>query len=344
MDTHEQAANASTDIVAKARLELIGDKGVGVAWAASTAARPYANLGDALSPIIISTLSGLPVTRRNFDSQSPRLCAVGTIGHAQKNGSVHLWGTGMDGAINPVLPSTPYSKPDGTQFTIHATRGPFTGDIFRREGLVAPEIYGDPVWFLPKLFPRPAAPPTYELGVILHLTELDAYTSTAGASDALERYSVPEELKHAVRIISPITDRDLKSMEERLFEILSCKRIASTSLHGLVIAETYGIPCVWFAPFPGGGQIAYLDREDCKLDHRMRDFYAGVGKWSLPIFASDRRLPTDWNELIRWIDKYYTPCDFDGAALFDAYPLPKAVSFGDNSWPLDRELTSTIQF
>jgi len=337
-------ADASGDIAAKARLELISDQGVAVAWAASTAARPYANLGDALSPVIISTLSGLPVTRRNFDSQSARLCAVGTIGHAQKNGSVHLWGTGMDGAINPVRPSEPYSKPGETLFTIHATRGPFTADILRREGLTAPQIYGDPVWFLPKLFPRPASPPTYELGVILHLTELDAYTSTAGVRDIFERYSVPEALRSSVRIISPITERDLDSMEARLSEILSCKRIASTSLHGLVIAETYGVPCVWFAPFPGGGQIAYLDQEGCKLDHRMRDFYAGVGKWTLPIFASDRRLPTDWNELIDWIDNHYSPCDFDGAALFDAYPLPKVVSFEDGRWPLDRALISTIPF
>jgi hypothetical protein len=249
----------------------------------------------------------------------------------------------MDGAINPLDPTAPYAAPGGTQFTIHATRGPFTADIFRREGLAAPDIYGDPVWFLPKLFPRPEAPPTYELGVILHLTELDAYTSTAAARDIFERYGVPEDMKDSVRVISPITDRDLDSMEARLSEILSCKRIASTSLHGLVIAETYGIPCVWFAPFPGGGQIADLDRQDCKLDHRMRDFYAGVGKWSLPFFASDRRLPTDWAELIDWIDKHYSPCVFDGGALFDAYPLPKVVSFQDNHWPLDRALISTIQ-
>jgi hypothetical protein len=250
----------------------------------------------------------------------------------------------MDGAINPVHASERYSKPDGTQFTIHATRGPFTADIFRREGVDAPDIYGDPVWFLPKLFPRPPTPPTYELGVVLHLTELDAYTSDAVARDIFERYAVPDDLKGSVRIISPITDRDLDSMEARLSEILSCKRIASTSLHGLVIAETYGLPCVWFAPFPGGGQIADLDREDCKLDHRMRDFYAGVGKWSLPIFASDRSFPTDWNELITWIDKYYNRCDFDGAGLFDAFPLPKAVSFQDRHWPLDRAVISTIQF
>jgi len=75
----------------------------------------------------------------------------------------------------------------------------------------------------------------------------------------------------------------------------------------------------------------------------MRDFYAGVGKWSLPIFASDRRLPTDWNELIAWIDKYYSPCDFDGAALFEAYPLPKTVSLHDSHWPIDRATISAIQ-
>ncbi len=314
-----------------------------MAWAASTAAQPYANLGDALSPIIVSTLSHLPISRRNFDSQRPRLCAVGTIAHGQKNGSVHVWGTGMDRTINPAKAGAAYSKPENTDFTIHATRGPFTADVFRREGLVAPDVYGDPVWFLPKLFPRPQTPPRYELGVILHLTELDAYTSTASARAVFERYRIPEALGDAVRLISPITDRSLGAMEVRLSEILDCKRIASTSLHGLVIAETYGLPCIWFAPFPGGGRVANLADDECKVDHRMRDFYAGVGKWSLPIFASDRSLRTDWSALITWIDDHYLPCDFEGHALFEAYPLPKAVSLEDERWPIDPDIVSAIE-
>ena len=149
---------------------------VPLAWVATTEAFPDANLGDALSPIIVSVMSGLPVQHRHFDDHGERLVAVGTIGHAQRNGVVHYWGTGFD---DRAAPSGRYVRPPSTDICLHALRGPFSAQILTREGERPPEIYGDPVWFLPKLIPRKTAEPTYELGVVVHITELAKKNASA---------------------------------------------------------------------------------------------------------------------------------------------------------------------
>ena len=66
--------------------------------------------------------------------------------------------------------------------------------------------------------------------------------------EAYERYHVPPELAGSVRIINTLTAVSAASMREKLDEILSCKRLVSTSLHGMVFAESYGIPCLYFSP------------------------------------------------------------------------------------------------
>jgi hypothetical protein len=327
--------------VAKARDELVTDAGVAIAWAASTNARPFANLGDALSPVMISAMSRLPIVRRDFDFAGPRLVVVGTIAHGQRNGSVHIWGTGMDGRIDPYRVARHYVRPPETEFTVHATRGPYTRDILRGQGIEAPPIYGDPVWFLPRLMPRRVAP-RHELGVILHLTELDGYSPEAAPKEIFKRYQIPESLAGSIRIISPIADRTLEALEAKIDEILSCRRIASTSLHGLVIAETYGVPCAWFSTAARGGALLRVGEDGEQLDHRVRDFYAGAGKQVLPIFGSDRAQATSWEDLIDWIDRTWAPLDYDPTAFFDAYPLPKAVSLAEPVWPPDREAIAKI--
>jgi hypothetical protein len=324
-----------------AETALISREGIAVAWAASTPNRPYANLGDALSPVIIAALSRLPVVRRDFDYPGPRLAAVGTIGHAQRNGTVHFWGTGMDGSINPACPKRGYSRPANTEFRIHAVRGPYTGQILRREGMAVPAAYGDPVWFLPKLFAA-KVPAEYELGVVLHISEIEEYTPAARARPIYRRYQVPKALGASIRIINTVTETSVAALEAKVRDMLGCRRIASTSLHGLVIAEAYGIPCTWFAPRPGSGQIVGIDDDAAGLDHRVRDFYAGAGARTLPIFAQSRDRDTVWDRLIEWIDRHWTPLDYDPTALFDAYPLIKAVSLDEDSWPLDQAITARI--
>src|SRR4051794_32177896 len=295
---------------------------VPLSWAATTATVPDANLGDALSPIIVSVMSGRGVQHRHFDDHGERMVAVGTIGHAQRNGIVHYWGTVVDDRAGA---SGRYVRPRDTDIRIHALRGPYSAQILAREGERPPEIFGDPVWFLPKLLSARNAEPKYELGVVVHISELVEKSAIASVKPELHRYEIPPSLQSSIRIINTYASPTPQALFGKIDEILSCRRIASTSFHGLVIAETFGIPCVWFAPGSQGGSVATVDDLTVRMDARVRDFYAGAGQRRLPIFGVPRTAKARWRKLIRWIDTSWSPLQYDPAPFFAAFPLRKAV-------------------
>ncbi|MFQ3627204.1 MAG: polysaccharide pyruvyl transferase family protein [Cyanobacteriota bacterium] len=316
---------------------LRADAPVPLCWAATTLRQPYANLGDALSPVIVSALSGLPIVHQRFDSSSERLASVGTIGHGLKNGSVHLWGTGIDGKRHPYHRHlTYYERPENTEFTIHALRGPFSAKVFEKQGIPVSDVYGDPVMLLPKIM-SPATEKTHELGIVVHISELRELKDGAAVRHDLGRYYIPEDLRNSVKIITTLTDANLAALEDRVREMTACKRILSTSLHGLVIAETYGIPCAYFRPFGRGPLQVDLMDEQIFLDHRVRDYYAGMGLKTLGIFCRERKRPTNWERAIAAIDRIWQPVEWSPQRLLETFPLPLAVNpmevdkFGDRA-------------
>jgi hypothetical protein len=317
---------------------------VPLSWAAGSPARPFPNLGDALSAVIVGAMTGLPVQRRKFRDPGERLVAVGTIGHGLRHGGVHLWGTSLDPKRNAVDPAEQHFRvPPDTRFVVHATRGRFTAARLREEGVATPAVYGDPVWFLPRLTAGRPVPPKYDLGVVLHVSELEQLRPGAGVLESYRRYDVPPGLAGSVRIINTFSEQGLDAVLAKVDEIRACRRIASISFHGLVIAETYGIPNVWFKPSPGGRQMLDVEDEASDIDHRMRDWYSGTSKLRLPVYGSDREKPTAWEELMRWIDSSWTPLSTDAAALFAAFPLPVSVSWQDAAWPIAPAVAESLQ-
>jgi hypothetical protein len=299
---------------------------VPVSWAATSEDYLAANLGDALSPILVSALSGLPAVHRGFESWERRLACVGTIAHGFQHGVVHFWGTGIDRLKNPIDQSlTGYQKPEKTNFHVHAVRGRFTAKVLRQQGIKVPPIYGDPVWFLPSII-KPAAEKRYELGVVVHLTELTEQSSTADVDPTLLRYQIPPSLRDSIRIITTLTDPSFAALEKRVQEITSCKRIVSTSLHGLVISETYGIPCAYFRVTGRGPAFAPLADDQERIDWRIRDFYSGVEIEKLFLYGQRRVEPTNWEDVIQAIDSYWQPLDWSPEAFLDAFPLPLAFN------------------
>ncbi|MBD3880967.1 polysaccharide pyruvyl transferase family protein [Phormidium tenue FACHB-886] len=299
---------------------------VPLTWVASTASRPFANLGDALSPVLVSALSGLAIVHQHFDSPRKKLACVGTIGHALKNGTVHLWGTGVDKAKNPIDRSLNYyQQPPNTEFQVHALRGKYSARTFRQQGIEVPDVYGDPVWFLPSIFS--AAPEKqYELGVIVHLSELAELTDSAGVREELIRYSIPPSLASHVRLINTLTPPTLGSLEAKVKEITSCRRIVSTSLHGLVIAEAYGIPCAYFQHIATGANFVQIDDETACIEHRFRDFYSGIGTEQVFVYGQELQQETNWEDVIRAIDSHWSPISWVPDAFLESFPLPLAFN------------------
>lgn len=317
-----------------------------LSWAATTRESPHANLGDTLSALVVAGMAGVTVRRAGFDQPIERMVGVGTIGHNQRNGILHFWGTGVDAERNPVDPLVRgYVRPADTEFHIHALRGPNSARTLRAAGMDVPDIFGDPVWMLPRFWPMKDVEKTHDLGVILHITELEDRTPEAGVKPTLRRYGIPDDFKGRIRLINTHCAPTPEGMKAKVAEIVSCRAIVSTSLHGLVISETYGIPCAWFATYGDGeGRMLDLGNPQHQIDHRMRDFYSGVGRTTLSSYCLDRSQATDWGAVLSWVHGKWRPLSYDDRPLIRAFPLPLAVSPDEMNWPLPAEIVDRIDY
>lgn len=181
------------------------------------------NFGDLLGPWMIAKMVDRPI--RWVPKHEPHYLTIGSIlGHATP-ASV-LWGTGSFGTE---------AKSDMTMGNRYlAVRGPLTRARLEMFKQPCPKVYGDPALLAPRFHPQASAP-TYELGVILRWSE----------EARMNKFQV-----EGVNLINLKTD----DIEGTLDEILSCKRIISTSLHGLILADAYGIPNSWLIAETGWGK------------------------------------------------------------------------------------------
>lgn len=298
-----------------------------MSWVTTQIDQNYLNLGDALSPVIVSMMSGLPVDHTAAKSDTVRLAAVGTIGHMFAGGDVSFWGTGTSPNLNPnqsEKPKVPYVRPADTKIHTYATRGPFSRRILAPDA-TGPAVYGDPLWLLPRFHEAPVKK-TCELGVILHLSELADRAYDAHPRDDSRRHDIAEADRQTVKLINTVTPVSIAGLRDRLDEILSCKRIISTSLHGMVFAESYGIPCLYFSPrakTSGLGRIDLLQEEG--LDLRFVDLYRGLGQDQLDVWYQPRAEETDWDALIRVIDDVWQPKHLNEDPLIESFPLPLSM-------------------
>lgn len=315
-----------------------------LAWAASTDSRIDTNLGDALSAIVVQAISGRRLRHIHFDEPRERLVAVGTIGQWQRRGKVHLWGTGVDPFRNAISsPIAQYLRPPNTEFYVHAVRGPLSAAALRSAGIDVPAVFGDPVMLMPRIFAKQPSC-TAELGVVVHISELENHSATAAVRRDYIRYNIPAALADSIRIINTYTSPSLASLRRKVAEITSCRRVLSTSLHGLVIAEAYGIPCAWFAPFAAEHRSYDIgNSHSVPVDPRVRDFYSGVGRNSCIAYCQPRNEETDWYSAMRFLDKSWRPLEWDGRKLFNAFPLPAAVTFSQLNWMLDEDAISLLR-
>ncbi|CAA0087495.1 Uncharacterised protein [Starkeya nomas] len=328
--------------------ELVERTGsIPLGWAGSTLQMNYLNFGDALSPVMVALVSGKPVHRLPTQSNAPRMAAVGTIGHGFSGGDVWFWGTGCSNWRNPSRPEPEreaFVPPPGSRFHVNATRGPVSEALLNGGGRGS-GVYGDPVWLLPRFHAPPVAK-KWKLGCILHLSELADRELEAHPREELLRYRIPAEFRDDVHLITTVTPISIDGLRDKIDEIRACERIVSTSLHGMVIAESYGIPCLYFSPATAGTGAGDLDLgADSTVDLRIIDLYRGLGRERLRAYLQPRGAPTDWAALMAAIDANWTPVDLpDADALVEALPVtpsPLAAPAGGTIWdhPIIRGLT-----
>ncbi len=131
-----------------------------------------------------------------------------------------IWGAGVQDITEPIK-----VKPK----KVCAVRGPLTRKYLMSNGIKCPEIYGDPSLLLPYYY-YPAIEKKYKIGFIPHWSSITDGKSIEFAS------------KPGVHMIKMSGYTNWKYV---INEILACECVVSESLHGIIIAEAYGIPNIW---------------------------------------------------------------------------------------------------
>ena len=167
---------------------------------------------------------------------------------------VTIWGTGI---INNYMIKNIHGIPD----KICAVRGPLTRKALLNRGYDCPEVYGDPVLLLPKFYNPNNIEKKYEYGVIPHYIDKE----------------MPGVQKLGTQGAHIIDVQKYSHWHDFVNEIISCKYIISSSLHGLIVSEAYGIPSVWV------GFSKYINGWDFKFF----DYYASINKTEERIIMVD---------------------------------------------------------
>lgn len=233
----------------------------------------FGNYGDLLARYIVEKLSSKG-TIKYAKENIYHLCAVGSVlnGSSICSNAV-VWGSGFLSPWNhyKLLFTKIRQKIRGRagKPVYLAVRGAKTREKLLKQGYDCPAIYGDPALIMPKLY-FPKVEKKYKLGVILHW-----------------RHKKFKELFEGIEGIKIIEiERDYSTLNTFVDEVLSCDNILSSSLHGLVIANAYRVPCVRLKIT--GNPIATKEYKD---DFKFEDYLSGLNLCKDDLFAPDYVLP-----------------------------------------------------
>lgn len=196
----------------------------------------WPNFGDALSRDVVAWATQRRLQLVSGDVTG-KLLAVGSILQHAKSGDV-IWGTG----VNPYDYQDFWLNYKKTSITLSvlAVRGPITRDVLIARQVSCPPVFGDPAILLPLVYPKGEKSASGAL-LVPHLRDYP-------------RYSANSSLRLGLRIVNPASD-----WREVVESMLSAELVVSSSLHGIIVAEAYGIPAIWFRPSQGEGYLKYQD-------------------------------------------------------------------------------------
>lgn len=177
------------------------------------------NLGDTLSPVICEWM--LNKKSLSFDDKvrkTRHLMALGSILGGNGFFDAVVWGSGIKSfdQISSLGKRKYIQKLD-----LRLVRGPLTRDALIGCGYKCPAVYGDPAVLMPYIY-MPEVKKTHSIGLILHYTQ--------------EMNFYPDVKKINIR-----TNNYMNFIDE----LCNCEKIISSSLHGIILAEAYGIPAVF---------------------------------------------------------------------------------------------------
>lgn len=239
------------------------------------------NFGDLLSPWLFRELTGVESTLVAPGDPDPHYVAVGSILNRVTDQSI-AWGTGSFG--------TEGVRHANSNATYTAVRGPLTRSRILQHGGTCPEVYGDPALLAPLVY-QPKIRPEYEYGVIVRWSERDWAEAEVGPGVLLIDYRTAD-------------------IEGTIDQMLRCRNIITSSLHGLILADAYSIPNAWIASDTPKGR-----------EYKFHDYFVSVRKTRYPHnFEPHHQMLT-----VPVLREAFTlspePITFDPRALLEACPF-----------------------
>ena len=195
------------------------------------------NFGDNLTHYLIKKISNRTPVLVSAEDPCEKVMVTGSI---LNNDVVNatVWGCGLAFSTDTVPPKK----------NILAVRGKLTGEILKKQGVQFNEAYGDPALLLPRLYDI-EVPKRWKLGILPHYVDTKHVYDKLGMNDM-------ELAVHGIKILDIMSD-----VEDVIRQIKSCEKVLSSTLHGLITAHAYGVPCSWakFTNNIGGDDFKYLD-------------------------------------------------------------------------------------
>lgn len=191
----------------------------------------FRNWGDSINPILIQKISGRKVLPCRDQEKSHYIVCGTFLNHANANSII--WGTGGDNSFS-------YREIG----EIHAVRGPLTRKLLLDQGIKdVPDVYGDPSLVYPRFY-NPIISKKYDVGIIPHYVDKDnSWVLSQERSNNVHVINIQGRINHVVD------------------EIKMCEIVLSSSLHGLICADSYGVESVWIklSDKIKSGKFKYLD-------------------------------------------------------------------------------------
>lgn len=246
----------------------------------------HSNWGDELNYYFLSRLFRRKVCIADYSwlcrfGMQRSFLIIGSTISLKCTSRTTIWGAGFisDSAGLPAAPEK-----------VLAVRGPHTRARLLALGIECPAVYGDPALLLPLVYRPKGVRKTARIGLIPH------YTDEKSAD--VQRYLLFHPHTKLIRL------NHYQCWTDVIDDICSCDAIISTSLHGLIAAEAYGIP---------NARAVISGNRIIGGDFKFRDFFDSIGRSSaepVPLCRAEAALAL------------WTPGQWDAAALIHSAPFP----------------------
>lgn len=195
--------------------------------------RKKRNFGDIINETLVSSFCDGNIEWVPSNYRWEYYMAAGSIIHLAQDKTI-IWGSGL---------ISDRAKPLKTPKEVLAVRGPLTRDRLKAMKISCPEVYGDPALLIPEFY-NPQIECKYELGIIPHFIDKNSTFFNRKFDENIS-----------------IIDIEVDNPLDFINRILECKRILSSTLHGIIVSDAFDIPAlrVKFSNSIAGGDFKFHD-------------------------------------------------------------------------------------